>query len=98
MRTPHNCWPGVHGRATQATLYSQYDQLQHQTILSKKAEKHAMADDDIEDIDFDDDCDEQDDIEYVDSSPTDLPSKNARRELEKRLEMKRLREQLDDDF
>ena len=57
-----------------------------------------MADDDIEDIDFDDDCDEQDDIEYVDSSTADLPSKNARRELEKRLEMKRLREQLDDDF
>ena len=59
-----------------------------------------MADDDIEDIDidFDDDCDEQDDIEYVDSSPADLPSKNARRELEKHLEMKRLREQLDDDF
>lgn len=59
-----------------------------------------MADDDIEDIDidFDDDCDEQDDIEYADNSPAVLPSKNARRELEKRLEMKRLREQLDDDF
>ena len=57
-----------------------------------------MADDDIDDIDFDDDCDEQDDIEYEDSAPADLPSKNARRELEKRLEMKRLREQLDDDF
>ena len=58
-----------------------------------------MADDDIEDIDidFDDDCDEQDDIEYVDSSPADLPSKNARRELEKRLEMKRLREMIDYD-
>ena len=59
-----------------------------------------MADDDIEDIDidFDDDCDEQIDIDYVDSSPADVPSKNARRELEKHLEMKRLREQLDDDF
>jgi len=57
-----------------------------------------MADDDIEDMDFDDDCDEQDDIEYVDSPPAESQSKNARRELEKRLEMKRLREQLDDDF
>jgi len=65
---------------------------------SVKAEKHAMADDDIEESDFDDDCDEQDDIEYLDSSPADSPSKNARLELEKRLEMKRLREQLDDDF
>ena len=57
-----------------------------------------MADDDIEDMDFDDDCDEQDDIKYVDSPPVESQSKNARRELEKRLEMKRLREQLDDDF
>ena len=65
---------------------------------SVKAEKHAMADDDIEESDFDDDCDEQDDIEYLDSSPADSPSTNARRELEKRLEMKRLREQLNDDF
>jgi hypothetical protein len=56
-----------------------------------------MADDDIEDMDFDDDGDEQDDIEYVDSSPADVPSKNARRELEKRLEMKRLREMIDYD-
>ena len=56
-----------------------------------------MADDDIEESDFDDDCDEQDDIEYLDGSPADLPSKNARRELEKRLEMKRLREMIDYD-
>jgi hypothetical protein len=57
-----------------------------------------MADDDIEDMDFDDDCDEQDDIDYVDTHPSDMPSTNARRELEKRLEMKRLKEQLDDEF
>jgi hypothetical protein len=63
-----------------------------------------MADeDDIEDLDFDDDCDEQDDIEYADNPPTGLPAKNARRELEKRLELKRLREMIgydefDDDF
>jgi hypothetical protein len=57
-----------------------------------------MADDDIEDMDFDDDCDEQDDIDYVDTYPSDMPSTNARRELEKRLEMKRLKEQLDDEF
>jgi hypothetical protein len=57
-----------------------------------------MADDDIEDMDFDDDCDERDDIDYVDSSPSDMPSTNARRELEKRLEMKRLKEELDDEF
>jgi hypothetical protein len=56
-----------------------------------------MADDDIEDMDFDDDCDEQDDLEYEDSSPADVPSKNARRELEKRLEMKRLKEMIDYD-
>ncbi len=58
-----------------------------------------MTDDDIEDIDidFDDNCDEQDDIDYADSSPADLPSKNARRELEKRLEMKRLREMIEYD-
>ena len=56
-----------------------------------------MADDDIEDSDFDDDCDEQDDIEYPDSSPADLLSTNARRELENRLEMKRLREMIDYD-
>ena len=54
-------------------------------------------DDDIEDMDFDDDCDEQDDIDYIDSSPSELQSKNARRELEKRLEMKRLREMIDYD-
>ncbi len=64
---------------------------------SVKAEKHAMADDDIEDSDFDDDCDEQDDIEYLDTPPADSPSKNARRELENHLEMKRLREMLDYD-
>ena len=57
-----------------------------------------MADDDIEDMDFDDGCDEQADIGYVDNYPADLQPNNARRELEKRLEMKRLREQLDDDF
>ena len=57
-----------------------------------------MADDDIEDMDFDDGCDEQADIGYVDNYPADLQPNNARRELEKRLEMKRLREQLDDEF
>ena len=58
-----------------------------------------MADDDIEDMDFDDDCDVlQGEIDYVDTHPSDVPSTNATRELEKRLEMKRLREQLDDDF
>ena len=56
-----------------------------------------MADDDIEDSDFDDDCDEQDDIECLDTPPADSPSKNARRELENHLEMKRLREMLDYD-
>ena len=56
-----------------------------------------MADDDIDDMDFDDDFDEQDDIDYVDSTPAQMPSKNARRELEKRLEMKRLREMIDYD-
>jgi hypothetical protein len=46
----------------------------------------------------DDDCEEQDEIdEYADSSPADLQSKNARRELEKRLKMKRLREMIDYD-
>lgn len=58
--------------------------------------------DDIEDIDFDDGSDEHDEIEYEESSPPQMQSKNARRELEKRLEMKRLREMLDseidDDF
>jgi len=62
-----------------------------------------MADDDIEDIDFDDGSDEQDEIWYEESPPPQLQSKNARRELEKRLEIKRLREMLgtdefDDDF
>jgi len=57
-----------------------------------------MADDDIEEIDFDDDDDVQEYIEYEEIPTADMPSTNARRELEKRLEMKRLREQLDDDF
>ena len=56
-----------------------------------------MADDDIEEMDMDDDYDDQDDIEYEDSPPADLQPKNARRELEKRLEMKRLREMIDTD-
>ena len=62
-----------------------------------------MADDDIDDIDFDDVSDDQDDIDYEETpSPPSQPS-NARRELEKRLEMKRLRElldytELDEDF
>jgi hypothetical protein len=56
-----------------------------------------MADDDIEDMDFDDGSDEPDDIEFEEIPPTQLQSKNARRELEKRLEMKRLREMLDSD-
>ena len=54
-----------------------------------------MADDDIDDIDFDDGNDDPDDIEYEDTPPTQQHSANARRELEKRLEMKRLRELLD---
>ena len=57
-----------------------------------------MADDDeIEEMDLDDDFEDQDDLEYEDSSPADLQPKNARRELEKRLEMKRLREMIDYD-
>jgi hypothetical protein len=55
-----------------------------------------MADDDIEDIDFDDDNDDQDDIPYDEPPPPRLQTSNARRELEKRLEMKRLRELLED--
>ncbi len=35
-----------------------------------------MADDDIEDMDFDDDCNEQADIDSVDT-PSDLQSKNT---------------------
>ena len=54
-----------------------------------------MADDDIDDIDFDDGNDDPDDIEYEDPPPTQQHSGKARRELEKRLEMKRLRELLD---
>ena len=57
-----------------------------------------MADDDIEDIDFDDDDVEQDDIDYEESPTPPLPARNARRELEKRLEMKRLRELLGSEF
>jgi hypothetical protein len=64
-----------------------------------------MADDSIDNIDFDDGGDEQDDLEYEDSfnpSPK-MSASNARRELEKRLELKHLREMLDspdfdDDF
>lgn len=61
-----------------------------------------MADDDIEDIDFDDN-DDQEDIDYELSAPPPAQSNNARRELEKRLEMKRLKELLgsadfDEDF
>ena len=61
-----------------------------------------MADDDIEDIDFDDD-DVQDDIDYEHSIPPPAQSNKARRELEKRLELKRLKELLgtadfDEDF
>jgi hypothetical protein len=54
-------------------------------------------DDEIEDLELDDDYDDQDDIEYEDGPPAELPPKNARRELEKRLEMKRLREMIDYD-
>ncbi len=62
-----------------------------------------MADDSIDDIDFDDSSDEQDGIEYEDGPSPKMSTFNARRELEKRLEMKRLREMLDspdfdDDF
>ena len=62
-----------------------------------------MADDDIDDIDFDDEIDEQDDIDYEDIPPPQSQPNNARRELEKRLEIKRLRElldytEIDDDF
>lgn len=61
-----------------------------------------MADDDIEDSDFDDD-DGPDELEYEINPPDQMQSINARRELEKRLEMKRLKEmidsdELDDDF
>ena len=47
-----------------------------------------MADDDIDDIDFDDGNDDPDDIEYDDPPPAQQHSGKARRELEKRLEMK----------
>ena len=62
-----------------------------------------MADDSIDDIDFDDCSDEQDDIEYEDSPSPKMSAFKARRELEKHLELKRLREMLDspdfdDDF
>ena len=56
-----------------------------------------MAEDDIEDIDFDDDGDDvQDDIDYDEPPPAQVKPSDARRELEKRLEMKRLRELLGD--
>ena len=56
-----------------------------------------MADDDIEDIDFDEDEDDdaQEDIDYEDTPSPQPRSYNARRELEKRLELKRLKEMLD---
>ena len=62
-----------------------------------------MADDDIEDIEFDDSNDELDEIEFEKAPSVEMPSRNARRELEKRLEMKRLKEMLgsedfDEDF
>ena len=60
-------------------------------------------DDEIDDIDFDDEGDIQDDDLELEEQQPPLKSVNARRELEKRLEMKRLRELLDytefdDDF
>ena len=64
-----------------------------------------MADDDIEEFefDFDDGDDIQDDIDYEDTPPPQSRTYNARRELEKRLELKRLKEMLgssdfDEDF
>jgi hypothetical protein len=62
-----------------------------------------MADDDIEDIDYDDGDDAQEDIDYEDTPPPQARTYNARRELEKRLELKRLKEMLgssdfDEDF
>jgi len=54
-----------------------------------------MADDDLEDFDFDDGDDEQDDIDYENHTPSRTHSHKARRELEKRMELKRLRELLD---
>ena len=54
-----------------------------------------MADDDIEDIDFDEGDDTQEDIDYEDTPPPQSRTYNARRELEKRLELKRLKEMLD---
>jgi hypothetical protein len=58
--------------------------------------------DDIDEIEFDEDSDIQDDLDLEAQEPP-LTTANARRELEKRLEMKRLRELLDytefdDDF
>lgn len=55
-----------------------------------------MADDDIDDIDFDDGNVDPDDVGYDDNPPLQMPSSKARREIEKRLEMRRLRELLDD--
>jgi len=60
-------------------------------------------DDEIDDIEFDDEGDIQDDDLELEEQQPPLKSVNARRELEKRLEMKRLRElldcaELDDDF
>ena len=55
-----------------------------------------MADDDIEDIDFDDGEDVADDIDFDDTPLPQQKPNNARRELERRLEMKRLKELLGD--
>ncbi len=54
-----------------------------------------MADDDLEEFDFDEDDDAQEDIYYVDTRPPQPRNYNARRELEMRLELKRLKEMLD---
>ena len=54
-----------------------------------------MADDDIEEFDFDEGDDAQEDIDYEDTPPPQTRAYNARRELEKRLELKRLKEMLD---
>lgn len=56
-----------------------------------------MADDEVEEVEFEDD-DELNDIDYEDSPAPQTLSDNARLKLEKRLVMKHLREQLEDDF
>jgi len=54
-----------------------------------------MADDDLEDFDFDDGDDDPDDVDYENQTTPPSQSHKARRELEKRMELKRLRELLD---